>query len=181
MCKEIKKFCVWTLVPLWIGILLIGVGVGTSFIQFSSFTYGGTVLVNEDNIICEEFSFTIEEEGPVYIDNDNYLPYKVIGDETLEDNEIIFEINYDTNQYGIEVRNVSNEFYHSESEDLNDNQYLIEREYKNYSDFAYLLKAKDIVLEGIKNKKLYGIECEYWSDVVIRKAPENVDRIKDIR
>ena len=65
MCKEIKKFYIWTLLPLGIGILLIGVGVGTSFIQFSSFTYGGTVLVNEDNIICEEFSFTIDRKSVV--------------------------------------------------------------------------------------------------------------------
>lgn len=144
---------------LWlgIGILLVGIGIGVSIIEFMNFSY--------TEIIPTEYQ-KIEKvyEYPIDTDNINYINIK------NSDAEIVSDSSIDNIQ--IKVNYYDGYKYLS---DVNKNGSNIN---VNFSNNINLKKTYIVIKDMLKNKTIFELNDLYDANVTIFVNPNDVNRIK---
>ena len=76
------------------GLLLIGIGSGVAFAEYSSFTYGGKKVLSDRPMETERIEKERLMDGPFRLEA-WYQDMDIIVDETIPDQQIVFEFEYD--------------------------------------------------------------------------------------
>lgn len=166
------------------GTVLMGIGSGVAFAEFSSFSYGGDIAELEEK--CQkEYKVDItecinEEHNKIFYTCYFLDEIEVISDDTLNNDEMVVEITY--NKMLTEPVIVNNNYH-----DYFDNGELIravniEINYNENSNNSVntMLKYKDAILKDMKNRTISNYNVELFEKVVIRVSEENVDKIERI-
>lgn len=83
------------------GLLCIGVGTGIAFAEYSSFSYGGRKRLGNAEMTTERFEEERTEGLPFALRT--YREIEIIVDETLPDNKLVFEFEYDPEYVKTEI------------------------------------------------------------------------------
>lgn len=174
------------------GILICGLGVGIGFVEFSGMTYIGEQEIGEQ--IEETLIYVITDEADsYYIYSHFHIPpgQKIISDNSIPKDQIKIDVTYNSM---LEKPYIYDDYYHSHEEtsivtyDENGNE-IFEDDVENsksicdiyisYPDGAMesLLKAKDIILEDLKNNRIGSYRVTDDFDVVVRCNPAIADKI----
>lgn len=172
------------LIGLLVGLLLIGLGSGVAFWEFSSFEYMGDkqFVSKTQDIAKETIARTLEDfdetksininVSSYYIDPENI---QVVGDENLKQNQVCFDATYNRNLNQFVVYNSRRGYYPEQSESM-------ERQYDTYFDVyvrekSKFLKNMEQVLNDLKERRLYSYQIEKMQQLVIRVSPQMVGRV----
>lgn len=170
------------------GIVLIGVGCGIAFGEYSQFTYGGkqTCVLQEDT---KEFTFKLddnisEDEKKIYYYTVGCEDVKIIEDDEIKNDEICFEVSYNKELVEPKVEKsysaANNYMYQTEEskEEINDEIYEVGFYYNNsYDDLELFMMCKDKLLKDLKNNKISDYSPRYLTGCIIKVAPDNYDKV----
>ena len=169
-----------------IGVLFMGVGMSMSFLEFASMSYGGIKVIEPDKSYVQTFSTTLPaEDFSQLVISKNYA-YKdskvdIIKSEDIPDNEVNFEITYDSsllepNVLLFEDYDYSQADADTQPEDLPKTlTFVLDTDY--YNEFATFMSLKDDLLESLKSKTLYTYKLKSIYDVKITVSPETYEKI----
>lgn len=157
--KLVAGFC--------LGLLLIGVGGGVTFGEFTSFQYVGERVVGNEYMKQELITRKIPDiMAPIMVDSDYSSDWwdevKVEADPSLKPDEIVFDLTY--NQQGVTIY---------VEEGVENNRYRIRYAYRDFYGLEYM----DDMLNAIINREMPIFDVNYFGGQIIRVAPENVDRV----
>lgn len=161
------------------GVLLAGIGTGTALIEYSTFQYGGEIIIGEENFVTETLEYHLDEEiehvffkrvsasifsGNMELMEDNELQEGVIQCDVTYNKKVmrpfLWEDDWNWNGtkqeggliLGIGIDQISDEF-------------------------VTFMEYKDRILDELKQKKLSSYRTAYVSGIVIRVNPEMMSRI----
>lgn len=153
-----------------IGILLLGIGVGISFVEFSNFKFGGKIQVRANDLEKKEielnWSDVVDGEGKKFhLLNWSDRKIEVVEDNNLGDDKIIFQIKYPKNDFAPVVRMLEKEDLDEELMTFGEKIWVYEVRRTGSSDMEKFMRMKNTVLKGLKEKTYYDydeadeIEC----------------------
>ncbi|MEG1971981.1 MAG: hypothetical protein RR315_02390 [Oscillospiraceae bacterium] len=166
-----------------VGVLTVGVGSGIMFREYSSFTYGGKINLYENDVLTQNYKFELpkgNKDDKILLNFDRYnlKGYKTVPVESMNNNEIVFEVTY--NKAFASPRISLEELYSEDSNfDNNGEKAFVLRNQMNpsYSDFKIITEHMDTVLENFKNHKIIELSMDFDYEVTIKTSPENIDKI----
>lgn len=183
------------------GLVLTGVGSGIAFGEFSSFEYGGQKKVS-GNLETKTMTLKIDStKGNYYFKTYSHMANNITieTDEAIADDEI--KIQTETNSGIMPALSLNQDFYEElefmdeYSDDVffnssdgryydtkqmnrNDMVYEIYFDYYRYgSDILDMVKAKDEILEMLKERKLHDYVYYDIEKITIKVSPANKDRV----
>ncbi len=165
------------------GTILMGIGSGIAFAEYSSFSYSGHSNIIEDET-TEEYTVNIEK----YIQEDSDEIYftcfylndvEVMSDENVKDNEMVVDVKY-SKAFGkpfIDDNEIHN--YYGSGGGLNviDIGFVHDR---SYSDLELMMKYKDLILSDIKNRVISDYDTNCITECIIKVSPANADKVKQL-
>ena len=184
--NSMKKFIIGFLG----GLLLLGLGGGIAFAEFSAFAYAGSKTLSGQDWQTKTIETQVDTDGrPLVIsyyagDNGNEGTVQVIADASLAADTMVLEVAYQPNAATLHFaadRGVV------ESADGDDNDAEGGRRQGQQKDYYYIsvlrepfafLQYMDTVLQDVKNREFYDYRLETGGALVIRVAPENVHRVQ---
>ena len=162
------------------GLLMIGIGSGITFAEFTALSYGGDINLSGE-MKRVNLQTTLPENTKAvqfYINGYDSGKISVIGDSTLAKDQISIEVVCDQEQI--------TPYLHDEGELTLDGKasgesaaaYLLSYRYRGTNrDTFNFFKVKDDLLEGLKERKIYSYSNDYVQEVIIKAAPELVEHI----
>lgn len=165
----------------FIGLMLMGVGSGIAFAEYSTFQYGG-----EKNFSGEMTTVTLHKTLPedvtgVYIllRRHGLGKVRVEADETMEKDRITVEIVCDENRIAPFINEETE--WPWDQEDASDKVraiYSLDYYYQNTNnDWSDLFRIKDELLEDIKDRRIYIYTSDLIQEVTIKVSPELVEKL----
>lgn len=152
------------------GMMLLGVGIGIGTLEFSGFSYGGTVIPGQrEGVIQEIFQLSPEGEDKLYLQNYREKPEntKIIPDANIERGTVQIEGKYrsmpDT-EYWINV---------NQSEDGN----LYCSFYGSSWGMASLMVVKDQLFQDLRNRCIHSYLSGEMEEINVYVHPADQDRI----
>lgn len=165
------------------GVLLTGMGCGISFGEYSSFTYGGEVMLPGSKHITKTIDYTIEADEKINAETSeadsednaeqtaekkmhtillNTWNYTVIEDESVPEDKIRFKVEYITDK-----ENVSPYFSKDGDADL-----ICFSSGFEYNELRDLMRFKDVLLSDIKAHKISNYQFDGTEIVEIHVNPK---------
>ena len=143
-----------------IGVLLLGIGAGVSFVEFSNFKFGGKIQAQANELEEKEFVLnwsdaTQGEGGKFHYLNWSDRKAEVICDKNLADEKIVFQIKYPKNDYEPIVRMLPKEDLDEELLSYGEKVWVYEVRRTGASDMEKFMRVKNAVLKGLKEKTYY--------------------------
>lgn len=166
------------------GLLLMGIGSGVAFAEFSSFDYGGRKLING-----EMTRITLEQKIPeqtetirFFVNGYSSRRVRFETDDSMETDTVSVEVFCNQNVISPYIREEKkiNQAEVEETEYLEEGEavYLIDYNYNNsYDEVSEFFKIKEEFLEGIKKKVIYSYSNEDIEKVVIKAPSELMERM----
>lgn len=164
---------------LTVGVLLTGIGTGTALIEYSSFEYGGEMIVGREHLVTETLEYhldteiknlRLEQRFPSYLlrnaelVEEAGLPERVIQYEITYNEEMVHPFLWedDWNQNG---------------KPREESLWLgIGLEYLS-DDFVAFMEYKDQILDDLKQKKISSYRTNYVTNIVIKVNPVTREQI----
>lgn len=147
MQERIKKIAAAVFIA---GLLIVGIGCGMAFVEYSSFEYGGEYIIGEKYMTTEVFEVKVDTvEGKKVFDTSRYQNgYQVTYDSNIPENSIVYEVSYNSRLFEPEI------FYEQYEEDEFSGaiQFLSNR--KASGESMFWIEAKDAILADLKEKKI---------------------------
>lgn len=164
------------------GLLMMGIGGGVAFAEFSSLSYGGDIsLSGEMKQVTLQASLP-ENTNSVHFYVRGYDSNKicVVGDSSLKKDQISIDVMCDQEiltPYLQDEKALYGDDYKEDSENGNI-VFMISCSYHNNNrDTFNFFKVKDDLLKGLKERKIYSYSSDVVEEVVIKAPPELVDSI----
>ncbi len=156
-----------------IGVLLLGIGVGVSFVEFSNFKFGGKIQVranelDEKEIVLNWSDATEGEGGKFHFLNWSERKVEVICDKNLSDEKIVFQVKYPKNNCVPIIRMLPKEDLDEDLLAYGEKVWVYEVRRTGASDMEKFMRMKNTVLKGLKEKTYYdydetdNIECRIY-------------------
>lgn len=156
-----------------IGILLLGIGVGVSFVEFSNFKFGGKLRVHANNIEEQEITLKWDEvangkDKKFHLLNWSDSKVEIIEDKDLADDKVVFQIKYPKDVFQSSVQEMPREDMDEELLALESKVWIYQNRRVGMSDMERFMRVKDAVLKGLKEKVYYDydedeeIECRLY-------------------
>lgn len=160
----------------FIGLLLMGLGGGISFAEFTSLRYGGEKSLTGDMTVVSIKKNAPVDTEKIYIETEWHdLRYiEVEADSSLPKGQIALEVTCDeqaVSPYLEEQKGASE----SEGEAVYTMGYRYH--YGSDSELKTFMEVKDEMLSGLKKRVIYSFSTEDVQKAVIKVSPELVDRI----
>lgn len=153
------------------GLLLMGVGGGVAFGEFSTFRYGG-----EKHLNGELTEVNLQKRLPEDVQNltlsvrrFDLSSVRLEPDSSLADNQISIQV--------LCQKDIITPYIVEET-DQPETVYALNYAFHNSDDgLSKFFQVKDILLEGLKNRVVYSYHDDYIMEVVVKAPPELADRI----
>lgn len=175
------------LIAFMVGLLLMGLGTGVAFAEFSTFQYGGEKNVMPE-MVSKNLSIKIDEtkDNIYFYSYWGYKDISIVSDISVPNDEIAIDIK--CSPYITPAIRINNDFenddylteynayegvYKSTQVTENDIVYNIYYDYYNdYNGMSEVVQAKNEVLESLKNRKVYSYNSDNIESITIRVSPE---------
>lgn len=146
------------------GALLMGVGGGIAFGEYSSFRYLGETRVGREHMVTETLSVTRDPEKPFSIETGgwNWQNVHVETDSTLPDDTLVFQVEY--NEMAVTP------YIEREKSGMNRERFFLWSDVNG--DLEVLWECKDELLEDLKQRSFHSYEIAYWGDVTVRMSEQ---------
>lgn len=172
--KHKKTFRLTMLGVLCAGLLLIGVGAGVAFAEFSDFTYGGQRTLNQAAEQSQTLTVPLSAEGTTYIQA-AVGPYDV---PLREAGRIETRESVETGTAEISLRSrgvdVKTSYWYEDAEDSRD----ISVYWKEHGrEVALFMAYKDQLLEDLMNRRLSDHIPVELTEMVVYVNPADADRV----
>ncbi len=152
------------------GMLLLGIGIGVGTIEFSKFSFGGEVMLgNEEGVSEEYFHLSPEGEEKLYLQTQIQEERKaeIIPDESMEPGEVQVEVRY---------RSISDVEY-CFGTNVDDNENLYTFFYPTSGGVATLMAVKDQLLKDLEDRCLHEYRTGEIEEIRVYVHPEVQDRV----
>ena len=176
------KFAKKLIATFIIGIILIGIGLVITLFELSAVTYGGIKTYPTAGDMTTETYTEIINEQVAMIDVDAYInewQTSVVADESIKENQIIFEVSYPSDAYLGYWFSISETIYDDDENGYNlgngqNSAFLVADASFDLSERNGLAETKRMI-EDLKERKYY----DYVSagTLTIKVHPDNVDKI----
>lgn len=164
------------------GLLMIGIGGGIAFAEFSALSYGGDI-----DLSGELKQVTLQQALPentksirFYVRGYDSGRIRVIADSAMAKGQISIDVICDQEVVVPYIQD-EQEFYGGISENTGENgdtAFMLGYSYRHSNrDTSNFFKVKDDLLKGLKERKIYSYSREDVKEVVIKAPPELVDSI----
>lgn len=170
-----RKLKIAALVIFCGGILLTGIGVGVSMIEYSSLEYSGRHILEEGSrdTITKKMPVQMQEGKEILIRSYADEP-EIFYDEKMPENEIQFELTYNQELLNVRVEESGS------SEESCSQEILIIDEYKAGcgNDFEIWMRNKDQILSELRKGKIGSWDWDWDIDVKITIPSSLKDFVK---
>lgn len=151
------------------GVLLCGLGGGIAFTEFSRLSYGGKEMLGEPDMRTENFDVKFEsgkrqEVSGLYPRQGNYI---LQIEESIPKNTVRFCVTYNADVITP----------YTDWDKYNDRILLSYYWHDTYDDIAYMMKAKDVILQNLKEGKLVSFDVPDLENVTILVNSETAENI----
>lgn len=168
------------------GLLLIGIGGGISFAEYTSFSYGGEKMMGDGQMTVSRIEQERTEGIPFQIVYYNEMD--IVEDENLPDDKLVFEFTYNPEYTEPQVK-----MYVEETDeipegtsynDLADGEEKEENKEKNNRKESFhiwknskngigmMCRVKDEVLKAVKERKIYDYDTDFVEKITVYMSPE---------
>lgn len=199
------KFKIASLVVFLTGVLLSGVGVSMTFVEWSSLSYGGKKTIEPENANIKTYSEAVDMSGIDILNvYNNKYAYRYTNAEIVESAEMpqdlaVVEISYnsdilepyvkmDTYEVSDSGEGVTDGSYdeltdaeNEEVDEETEKHKLIQGDAyissRYYDEFAEIMLVKDDVLQSLREKKLHSYNVRTVYEVKIMVSPESRSKI----
>lgn len=152
-----------------VGVLLCGFGAGISFTEFGGLSYGGKQFIGETDIRTENFDVKFEAgEGRQEVASYwGMSDYNLQIDDSIPKNTVRFCVTYNAESI------TPFAYWEKDSERI-----LLSYDWHGiYDDIAFMMEAKDVVLQNLKDGKIVSLDEMELEEVTILVNPETVENI----
>lgn len=155
------------------GILITGVGAGIATVEFTSFEIDSETLMQESNVVTDEFTYEMMDGELIEIPNPNCT---VVFNETVPEGTVLMEVTYAPDLTYIDS-------WIDTYTDSEGRHYSILQLYTYYRGYDNILvNHKDLILQGLKDGVLYVYENDYVggadnSTKIVKLNPADKDRL----
>lgn len=166
------------------GVFTVGIGGGIMFREYSSFTFGEKIKMYDNQIVREEYRFKLPNDGKskkIFVDfNHNWdvQNWRAISADYIDKDEIVFDVTYNKAFFTPKIE--LEELYFENSDSKNNGEKVFSLYYcqnQSVSDLQMVMDHMNIILNGLKNRKVIEFENNYNYDVTIKVAEENLKKI----
>lgn len=199
------RFKISCLVVFLTGIILAGMGASLTFVEWSSFSYGGKKTIEPKNANIETYSKTVDMSGLDMLNvYDHGYGYRYARVEIVESadappDSAVIEISYNSDIFEPYVRvdmfkdsGDSENFTDGEDDKWSNTENgeagaeaekhmpMLGEAYlssRSYDDFAEIMLVKDDVMQNLREKKLYSYIVKTVYGVKIKVSPESMTKI----
>ncbi len=152
------------------GVLLCGIGLGVMVLEFSEVSYGGIQIVGETKMETKDIDVKFEPGEAFQTGIRNVNGYGDI-DEILEDpsvpqNTVRFRVTYN------EARVKPMVYCDEENHEI-----YFQRSWNGGDDLAVIMEVKDLLLEGIRERKIYAYDAVDFEEIQVKINPSNRDDV----
>ena len=153
------------------GMLLCGLGGGIFFTEFSALSYGGQQFLGEPDMRTENFDVKYDS---------GEVPKEIIGayawgnggvqtDYSVPQNTVRFRVTYNADVV------TPYAYWDQDTDCIMFSSYW----HNTYDDMAYMMEAKDVFLENLKEGKLVSFDVPNLEEVTVLVNPQSLDDIRD--
>ncbi len=149
------------------GVLLCGFGCGIAFTEFGGLSYGGKQIIGETDIRTETFDVEFE----VGESRQEVASYRGLSnlqiDDSIPENTVRFCVTYN-------ARTITP---FADWDKKNEHIFLSYYWHGTYDEIAYVMEAKDVVLQNLKEGKIVSLDELDLEEVTILVNSETVENI----
>ena len=152
------------------GMLLCGLGGGIFFTEFSALSYGGKQFLGNPDVRTENFDVKYESgEVPkeiigVYVRDNVNIQTSI----SIPKNTVRFCVTYNADVV------TPYAYWDQDTDCIMFSSYW----YSRYDDMAYMMEAKDVFLENLKEGKLVSFDVPDLEEVTVLVNPQSLDDIR---
>ena len=163
-----------------IGFLMMGIGGGISFAEFSSFRYGGEKILNGEMSTVNLQQTVPEDADEIVIRTYGYdsRRVRIVEDSSMAAGEILVEVTCDADAVEPIIEELEDYVYNEGPEEISDEPetalqktkkvvYALNYYYSN-DDLTEFFKMKDEFMECIKNRVIYSYSYNEIQGVLIK-------------
>lgn len=156
------------LIVFCIGVLLCGLGSGIALTEFSTLSYGGKQVLGEPDMRTENFDVEFEPgEETREIVGGWRNGCSVVTDESVPENTVRFCVTYNADVI------TPYAYWDKESEQI----YCSYFWHDMYDEMAYMMEAKDAVLQNLKEGKLVSFYVPDFEEMTILVNPDSMSDV----
>lgn len=160
------------------GCLLIGIGAGVAFGEYSTLKYGGKKEIGAEKteeIVLDYEIPTGKAAKKTILTNHSYVPYTLEEDKKVPEGTVRYEIEYNSNL--ITPYLDYSPAYMTDTEEYEGHLYL--SGHSKMSDVEFFMEYKDEMLEELKNHKISSYNYNPWKSVTIKVNPKTMKYIEE--
>ncbi|MCM1253520.1 MAG: hypothetical protein NC321_11915 [Clostridium sp.] len=157
------------LIVFCLGVLLCGIGSGVAFTEFGALSYGGRQILGEPDMRTE--SFDVEFKEGKKLQGISGMRGRQTGfqtDDSVPENTVRFSVTYN-------AENVTMPYAYWDEE--TDRIFLSCEWSGTHDDLEYMMEAKDVLLQNLKEGKLVSFDVAGIEEVTISVNPETLENI----
>lgn len=166
------------------GILMGGVGAGIAVLEYTSFSYGGEILVGEEYLVTKELDFELPEgEDKVVLARNQFSRdnlWQLKEDETVPEDVLCYQVTYNQKELEpfLELESVKEMPEDGPEEEAICGVLNLAADYYYNDNIEEMMNYKDQFLKDLKQKKFSTYRMEYITQVTIRINPKTMERIE---
>ena len=166
-----------------IGVLFIGIGAGVSFVEYSSFHYGGELKLakgtrTNKEVVLNWDEVAIGENKEFHFFNWTDEKIILVADENIAVDKIIFDFSYDKDSFEPQLREEEAEEVDSKFAQISKKTWVYDVHYKGDSEWRTFMHLKDRMLKGLKSGVYYDYENQdNYLQCTIRVSPEKLEKV----
>lgn len=152
------------------GVLLCGLGSGIAFTEFSALSYGGKQLLGEPDMRTDTIDVEFEPGEEVREIVGSYVRgnCNVQTDNSIPQNTVRFRVTYNADVV------TPYAYWEEDSEQIVCSYYW----HDTYDDMAYMMEAKDVALQNLKEGRLVSFDVPDIEKVTILVNPDSVPDLR---
>lgn len=159
------------------GVLILGIGSGVAFAEFSSFQYGEEVVMEGSERFTKTITYKVpvqEDKKELGIEPFEHWHYEIVEDENISKDEVQFVISYLSDH-----KNVKPTISEENVEFDEKCAYIVVDSGYDYNELRDVMRLKDYVLNDIQNKRINSYRMDGVEKVEIHVHPE-ADFVVDV-
>ncbi len=149
------------------GILFIGVGAGITFAEYSSFQYGGEIVIGKGGTEVDTEIYTIPLDQKTFICNGTSEGTKMVEDKSLKDGQVRIEILYNS-KYTLPYFEYEYEPMEEEILDGYQNSFIHIHTHQSIGEFEMFMECKDDFLTNLKKHILKSYQLDPVESVTVK-------------
>lgn len=150
------------------GILVMGIGCGVAFAEYSDFELVDDKLVSGSRLDIKEIEYEMKDDESVLVP----VAQEITFDESIPAGTLLVEVEYDAQIAEVEWGT------YEEADDARYCSTVFEiYYYRTMGDFEVFMMNKDVILQGLKEGKFVGLEIDPWFTAVVKANPADEGRV----